>query len=172
MVPSGGQIALERSLIYGHIDTVICGIWETISMCDKRHAATCRCVSTMLQQIATSGMPQHAGVFQHVDVRKRLLGQQQEMLKRVTRSSYARDMRAMRATANAQGPQPRCEKNASVPKLAQSNSPTCSATITSMRACRRCMRICIYIYMCINAPKYARTRMLDNYEKTHAHEKA
>ncbi len=49
---------------------------------DKRHAATCRCVSTMLQQIATSGMPQHAGAFQHVDVRKRLFGQQQEMLKR------------------------------------------------------------------------------------------
>jgi len=64
----------------------------------------------MLQQIATSGMPQHAGVFQHVDVRKRLFGQQQEMLKPATRSSYKRDMRVMRATANAQGPQPRCEK--------------------------------------------------------------
>ncbi len=165
-MPSGGQIALEPSLIYGHINTVVCGIWETNSMCDQRHAATCRCVSTMLQQIATSGMPQHAGVFQHVDVRKRLFGQQQEMLKRATRSSYARDMRVMRATANAQGPQPRCEKMQVFQGSLRSNSPTCSATITSTRACRRCMRIYT------NAPKYARTRMLENYGKRQAHEKA
>ncbi len=44
------------------------------------------------------------------DVRKRLFGQQQEMIKRATRSSYTRDMRVMRMTANAQGPQPRCEQ--------------------------------------------------------------